>query len=112
MRSENSGPNGSERSERSERSQRERSEKSESPYRTRTSDRELGPDRPSDLLIATFGGSIAHWTNGQKSGGQGFGPEGDWRSWPSHTAAEMGPPSWNAVDQPARVQVRRQRAAR
>lgn len=65
--------------------------------------------KPSNLLLSTFGGKLAHWTNGQKSGGQGFGPEGDWRSWPSHTAADMGAgPAVNPVAfaKPAHKRVR------
>ena len=50
--------------------------------------------RPSELLTATFGGTVVYWTNGAKSGGT----RPDWLDWPSHTAAEMGPgPKVNPV---------------
>jgi hypothetical protein len=76
--------------------------------RTDTSDSRT--DRPSDLLLATFGGKGSGiWfqtTRGERCVPADF-PKPDWLDDPSHTLAEMGPPSWNAVDQPGRVHVAR-----
>jgi hypothetical protein len=68
--------------------------------------------KPSDLLLATFGGKgSGMWiktTRGERCVPADF-PKPDWLDDPKHTAAEMGPAQWNAVDQPERVQVARQR---
>lgn len=43
---------------------------------------------PGQLLKAAFDGKWSYWVEGDRV----RIPPPDWLSWPSHTAAEMGPP--------------------